>query len=197
MDPKEQRYLNRINSIVKRHPATNYNLKMVEEILELPRSKNNKEGCKQIMNWIKKQRPTNKYLQEFMLKVEELGDYRSMCKIIVDSLYKLFEPNLPYTSILTDEEYKSHLKLKKNHRKMSPIERRNIQEELNIKYCACIKKLYLKQLFKKNIMNKDISKEANPWALCSTSIYLKRGFKIPKKVSSTCRRKYKWYEEKP
>lgn len=197
MDPKEQRYLNRINSIIIRHPNVNHNLAIVEDLLELPRSKSQKEGCSQIMKWIKKQRPTNKYLQAFMNKVEEVGDYKSMCKIIIDALYKLVEPNLPYTSVLTDEEYQNQLKLKKNHRKMSPMERGTLKEELNIKYCACIKKLYLKQLFKKNILGKDISEEANPWALCSTSIYKKRGFTIPKKVSSSCRRKYKWYDEKP
>jgi hypothetical protein len=197
MDPKEQRYLNRINAIIIRNPNVNYNLSVVEDLLELPRSKTAKEGCKQIMEWIKKQRPNNKYLQVFMDKIEKIGDHKSLCKIIIDALYKLFEPNLSYTSVLTDEEYQNQLKLKKHHRKMSPLERKSLKEELNIKYCACIKKLYLRQLFKKNIVGKDISDEANPWALCGTSVFLNRGFKIPKKISMSCRRKYKWYDEKP
>ena len=91
---------------------------------------------------------------------------------------------------ITEELYRTLISQKQD-KSISEGDNIKLSEALNCKYCHCVKKLYLENKFNKFINNKE--QAYNPYAICMSSIYKRRDFTPPTKVSYSCRDKYDWY----
>ena len=80
---------------------------------------------------------------------------------------------------ITDKKYLSLLK--KSRKSLNTNEKKILNKALHQRYCSCLKKLE---------NNKKLDKNA-PFGICGTSIYLNRGFDIPKNASRTCKKSKK------
>ena len=77
---------------------------------------------------------------------------------------------------LSQSKYKFLIQKRQHHKKLSHGERKQLDRELLKKYCSCVKKLKYNESLPKNI----------EYPVCLNSIYKKRGFKSPKRVSRRC-----------
>ena len=109
-------------------------------------------------------------------------------------MYSLFYPTkFPKKSPIKISE-KEYLRLiqEQQQNKISKKNKKNLKEAMSVKYCHCLKKIYLKNQFDKYINNSTKS-NISAYPLCMTSVYKSRNIKPPFKVSHLCREKYKWY----
>jgi len=98
------------------------------------------------------------------------------------------------------------LKRQKNPTSLTKKENYDLDFTLNRKYCNCIEHIKYKtysirknkrtmknrkKTKNKSKKNKSTSKSKNnPYALCTSSIYIKRGFRIPKTARKKCLKLY-------
>ena len=193
MDKKFENFQKNVNIVVKkRNKSKLYNISNVSKMLGLPHNESYNHQCDQIINFLKSKKNSNKTIK---ILLDNIGDNRdSMCNILVNSLYELFNPeSLPKRAPIkiTKDEYINLLEKKKQNR-ISYKENELLDEALNCKYCFCVKKLYLKNLFKQFI--KDEEPKYNAYAVCMNSVYRNRDITPPFKVSHSCREKYEWYK---
>lgn len=79
--------------------------------------------------------------------------------------------------LLSKKEYESLLLKKKKKQKLTKKQKKQLDHNLFIKYCQCIKSL-------KN--NKNL-KEGLEYPICMSSIYTKRNIKPPKNIKKKCK----------
>lgn len=189
---KEQtNYLKRLNFNIKRSTDKTYNSQAVAKALGIKSNLPYKRQCTLILDFLKKRKRDNPIITELLNK--SIGP-QQICNVLVDVLYNLLQPDkFPFKApiIITQTKYNELIE-KYQKKKLRPRERQILNESLNIKYCFCIKKLYLKFLFNENILNK--KNKYNEYGICMNSIYKSRKIKPPKKVSRKCVKKYNWYK---
>ena len=83
---------------------------------------------------------------------------------------------------LSEKKYKELIK-KKQKKSISKKNNNILEEELNKKYCKCIK-TFKKKYSKKSKFNK------GKYGICMNSIYKNRGFTAPYNVSNFCKYYY-------
>ena len=78
--------------------------------------------------------------------------------------------------MISQTKYKELIKKRQHHKKLTPNQRKQLDHALFINYCSCVKSLkYDKKV-----------KDYLEYPVCMSSIYKKRGFKIPKGVTKRC-----------
>jgi len=78
--------------------------------------------------------------------------------------------------MISKKEYRELIKKRQHHKKLTPNQRKKLDEALFINYCSCVKSLkYDKKV-----------KDYLEYPVCMSSIYKKRGFEIPKGVTAKC-----------
>jgi hypothetical protein len=82
--------------------------------------------------------------------------------------------------LLSKKEYESLLLKKKKKQKLTKKQKKQLDHNLFIKYCQCIKSLKNNTNFKKGL----------EYPICMSSIYTKRNIKPPKNIKKKCK-KYK------
>jgi len=78
-----------------------------------------------------------------------------------------------------NKTYRKLIRLKQR-KKLSKKKSKKLDKLLNQKYCKCVKKLKY---------GKNGLKKGSEYPICMSSIYNKRGFKPPKNVIRTCKKK--------
>ena len=82
--------------------------------------------------------------------------------------------------MISKTKYKELIAKRQHHKKLTPSQRKKLDHALFINYCSCVKSLkYDKKV-----------KDYLEYPVCMSSIYKKRGFKVPKGVTARCS-KYK------
>jgi len=79
---------------------------------------------------------------------------------------------------ISEKKYRSLLSQRRSKKKMSLKDKKILDDALYTKYCMCLRKLESKGKSKKKV---------NPFAICMSSIYLKRGYKPPPNASRNCK----------
>ena len=78
--------------------------------------------------------------------------------------------------MISKKEYRELIKKRQHHKKLTPNQRKKLDEALFINYCSCVKSLkYDKKV-----------KDYLEYPVCMSSIYKKRGFEVPKGVTEKC-----------
>ena len=78
--------------------------------------------------------------------------------------------------MISKKEYRELIKKRQHHKKLTPNQRKKLDEALFINYCSCVKSLkYDKKV-----------KDYLEYPVCMSSIYKKRGFEVPKGVTAKC-----------
>ena len=186
------KYLKFLDYTIKISNNKEYNTQAVAKILDLPSNRPYNVQCRIIVSFLKKRAETNVVIRELLQKKKT---NKNICEFLVQTLFSLFNPkNFPKKApiLISETKYKNLIKKSKNNT-INREEKKDLDEALNIKYCHCIKKLYLKNIFLENILDKKA--KYNPYAICMSSIYKNRNITPPKKASYTCREKYKWYKK--
>jgi len=189
---EKQQYINTIKFIVKRNTDKTYNIQAVAKMLGLPSDLGYTEECRLIVSYLRDKSTDNQIIRELL---DVVGDVENICDVLVNTLYELFRPKiLPNKApIRISEKIYRSLIDKKKAESITDEENETLAEALNCKYCYCVKRIYLENKFKKFINDKEPL--YNPYAVCINSIYKRRGFATPKKVSNSCRDKYDWYSK--
>ena len=115
MDKKFENFQKTVNIVVeKRNKSKLYNISAVSKMLGLPHKESYEQQCDQIMNFLESKKTTNKAIK---ILLDNMGDNRdSICNILVNSLYELFNPeSLPQKApiSISKDEYIELLKKKK------------------------------------------------------------------------------------
>lgn len=188
---EEKRYIDRLNFNIKRSSDKTYNAQAVAQALGLKSDLPYTKQCMKIMSFLKKRKDSNPVIKELLDKKLKRGQ---VCNILVDVLYNLLQPKkfpLKAPITISQDKYRELIE-KYQKRKLTRTERSLLNESLNIKYCFCIKKLYLKFLFNEHFLGK--KHKYNEYGVCMNSIYKLRKIKAPKKISRKCVKKYHWYK---
>ncbi|GAG96994.1 unnamed protein product, partial [marine sediment metagenome] len=93
---------------------------------------------------------------------------------------------------ISNELYQELLYKKKNNNFIDNDNKNLLNNSLYIKLCHCIKKIFLKNKFLKNIFN--IKRKYNEYPICINSIYKKRNFKPPTDSKTKCYNNFNWYK---
>ena len=188
---KRDQYISRLNFNIKRSIDKTYNAQAVAKALGIKSDLPYTQQCTLILDFLKKHKKNNPVITELLNKSLKPSQ---ICNVLVNVLYNLLQPEkFPFKAPITisQTKYKDLIK-KYQKRNIKPRERQILNESLNVKYCFCIKKLYLKFLFNEHIKGK--KNKYNEYAVCMNSIYKSRKIKAPKKVSRKCVKKYDWYK---
>ena len=189
---ENKKYIKFLDYTIKISRDKEYNVQAVAKMLGLPSNRPYNVQCRIIISFLKKKSKTNKVIKKLL---DSAKSEKKLCNYLVEILYLLFNPkNFPNKApiLITENKYKNLLKKEKNNT-ITNREKLLLDEALNVKYCHCIKKLYLKNIFLENILEK--RPKYNPYAICMSSIYKNRNIDPPHKASYTCRDKYKWYQK--
>lgn len=185
-----KKYSSRLNFNLKRSIDKTYNAQAVAKALGIKSDLPYVRQCSLIMDFLKKHKKNNPIIKELLNKSLKQNQ---ICNILVDVLYNLLQPKkFPFKAPITisQDKYKELIE-KYQKRTLKSRDRQILNEALNIKYCFCIKKLYLKFLFNNHFLGK--KNKVSEYAICMSSIYKKRKIKPPKKISRKCVTKYDWY----
>tara|TARA_B100000212_G_scaffold296967_1_gene240535 strand:- start:550 stop:840 length:291 start_codon:yes stop_codon:yes gene_type:complete len=79
---------------------------------------------------------------------------------------------------MSKKKYTKLVRQKKNKKKMSLKNKKQLDHALFIQYCKCLKKF------------KFSNNESLGYPVCMNSIYKNRGFKAPKNISRLCNEKF-------
>ena len=189
----DQHYIKYLQSIIENVNVSHskkYNIQAVAMLLNIPIVSDYNEQCSLIINYLKKN--NNSFIKNLL---KNTVYNKQICNILVNSLYTIFYPDYLNRKAPIKISEKKYLDLIKQY-KDKTITKKNskiLSEAMNVKYCHCLKKIYLKNQFTKYIINSDKS-SISGYPLCMSSIYNKRNIKPPFKVSHSCREKYKWYK---
>ena len=198
MDEKRlQNYIYRINLMVKKSNNKEYNAQAVAKMLEIPHNLPYNAQCAAIIGYLKSNKTDNDAIKEILqLKKKLKMNDKDTCELLVKILYSLFNPrDLPNKAPIKISEKRYRALIKKSgdeeESKLSKKEMDELDNALQTKYCYCVKKLYLRNLFNKYIKSEDT--KYNPYGTCMYSIYKKRNIEPPSKVSKTCKDKFTWF----
>lgn len=88
-------------------------------------------------------------------------------------------------------KYKSLIEKRKDD-PASLTDRENYELDfaLNRKYCNCVEKVKYKSRKSKSRRSSRSNKGNNPYAICTSSVFIKRGFRIPKTARKKCGKLY-------
>jgi len=78
--------------------------------------------------------------------------------------------------IVSKKKYQELIKKRQHYKKLSLKERKQLDEDLFVNYCSCVKSLKYDSKVKDYL----------EYPVCMSSIYKKRGFKPPKGVTQKC-----------
>jgi len=81
------------------------------------------------------------------------------------------------TKKLTPETYKDMISRKQAKKRMTKKQKKQLDDELFVNYCKCVKKLKYEKKGPKG----------REYPYCAASIYKNRGFAMPKGVTKKCR----------
>jgi len=88
------------------------------------------------------------------------------------------------------KKYKSLIeKRQDNPGSLTDRENYELDFALNRKYCNCVEKVKYKRKSKSRRGSRR-NKRNNPYAICTSSVYIKRGFRIPKTARKKCGKLY-------
>ena len=90
-----------------------------------------------------------------------------------------------------ESKYKELVK-KRKEGAISHKEHIILEKALHVKFCHCIKKLYLQNIINQEFFDKE--PKYNPYAICTSSLYKKRYFDVPPSAARKCRKSYSWYK---
>ena len=195
-----EKFIKDMNILVRKSNNKLYNSQAVAKMLKLEEKSSYNEQCKNIVDYLQSKRKTNSVIDSLLNNFEDSSLSKEtinedICNTLVRVLYQLFKPeSFPDKAPIniTNKRYYSLIKKYKSNT-ITKAEKKILHNALNIKYCHCIKSLYLLENF--NIfINEDKSSDYNRYAICMSSIYKNRNIKPPFKVSYSCREKYKWYK---
>ena len=80
----------------------------------------------------------------------------------------------PFKMNISEKTYNKLLDMKKNKKKLSKSQQRNLDKALHIKYCKCVKTLKYGQ------------KNTAAYGICTNSVYKNRGFEMPPRATKNC-----------
>ena len=188
---KREQYIKRLNFNIKRNTDKTYNAQAVAKALGIKSDLSYTKQCIKIMNFLEGKKNSNPVVKELLSK--KLKNHE-ICNILVDVLYNLLQPEkFPFKAPITISPKKYNDLIKKyKKRKLTSKSRQTLNEALNIKYCFCLKKLYLKFLFNEHI--KGEKNKYTEYGICMNSIYKSRKIAPPQKVARKCKIKYNWYK---
>jgi len=182
-----------IDISVKKSRNKNYNIKEVAKILGLSPTGTHRSICNRIYNHLLNFKE-NEAVEYFLSKFDKNSN--DFCTALTDSLYELFKrPSLGGIKSpikLSEKKYKN-LIIKRKKSKISKSDKIKLDKALHIKFCHCIKKLYIKNTIQQAFFNTE--PKYNPYAICTSSIYKNRDFDVPPSAARKCRKKYKWYNK--
>ena len=81
------------------------------------------------------------------------------------------------TKKLTPARYKELIHKRVSKKKLTKRQKKQLDHELMVNYCKCLKKLHADTRIDKG----------SEYPLCASSVYIKRGFDVPKGVTKQCR----------
>ena len=181
-----------IDISVKKSKDKNYNIKEVAKILGLSPKGTHRSICNDIYEHLLNFKE-NEAVKYFLSKFDRNSD--NFCNILTDALYELFKRpssgGIKSPININEKEYKELIK-KRKQSKISKSDKIKLDKALHIKFCYCIKKLYIKNTMRQAFFNTE--PKYNPYAICTSSIYKKREFNVPPSAARKCRKKYKWYK---
>ena len=166
-----------------------YNIQAVAKMLGLEDKLPYKKQCRTIISFLRSNKNKNKFIKKIL---DETTD-ENLCCTLVNVLYSIFNPDhllLKAPMPISDDEYKDLIR-RNNKRKLRGKPGKLLEKCLFIKYCHCIKKIYYKNLFKRQILGKNPISE---YAICMSSVYKNRKIKPPHKASYKCRDTFSWYK---
>lgn len=176
-------------TIIKKNYSKQYNIQAVSEMLGI---KNNNLPynlqCLEIIKFLESKKKNNPTIEYLLVNLKD----KDLCDMLVNVLYNLFHPDSIEDSDVKINKNKYYRLIKKyQNDNINDEENKILQEYLNIKYCKCLKKIFMKNLLNEVIFQND--KQINQYAICMSSIYNKRNIKPKNRVSHSCSDKYKWY----
>lgn len=169
----------------------NYNIKQVANILNIPYT-DNRNTCQDIYDYLLKESKNSNSLEYFLEKFNPSD--KDFCNTLINTLYELFHPSdmkLHSPIKISKKQYKSLVDKRKAGKRMSKEENKLLDEALYIKFCHCIKKLYIKNVIDYQFFNKEL--KYNPYAICTSSIYKNRDFDVPPSAAINCSKTFDWY----
>ena len=178
----------KINTLQKKKYKKEKKIKKLLKFFNLTEKKTKKENYKQLYSFLKEQSKTNRELKYFMNSIKrETPHYY---KLMVNIMHDLVIPETIFKKYIRDDIYTSLIGKKKKN-SLTDDEKAILNDQLHIKFCKCIKKLYLQNLYHKMFFQKE--PVYNQYAVCTNSIYKNRNFDVPSRAAIECR-KYNWYK---
>ena len=90
---------------------------------------------------------------------------------------RVSKKSLKNAKILPKKEYNILIKKRKSKKKLTKRENKRLDHTLFIKYCKCVKHLkYSKE-----------KKDYLEYPICTSAVYINRGFKSPKGIRNRCK----------
>jgi len=89
--------------------------------------------------------------------------------------------SLRKSKLLSKKNYEDFIKKRQKKKKLTKKQNKDLDHTLFIKYCKCIKNLKYSKKMKPNL----------EYPICTSSVYTKRGFRLPKDIKKKCK-KYKY-----
>lgn len=183
---------------VKRSTNKKYNIRQVARVLNIKivNSPSTNQLCTDIYEKLRKNSLNKPSLQYFLSKFYN-GETKKInfCQLLIDSLYELFYPSdmeKDSPILITENKYKELIEKKKND-DLTEQDSSTLDEAMHIKLCHCIKKIYIKNIIDTEFFEK--IRTLNPYAICTSSIYKKRGFNVPPCAARNCGKSYNWYRD--
>ena len=144
-----------------------YNIEALSEILGIKSSNDTITLCRHIKSTFNNLTRKNTELGKILEQLPK--NNVSFCAVIVDALYELVSKNQKGT--------------------INPIEKKLLDNILNIKLCNCIKGLIVEDIVAEKSNKKSIrrSPKYNPYAVCISSVYKKRNIAVPYQATKKCK----------
>lgn len=186
-----QKFTTIVDTLLKKKYRRNYSIKKILEFFNIPEKQTKKANQEQLFTFLYKQKkhsPELKYLMKFIKKKTPY-----YIQLLVNVLHELIYPPILQLEkkLMKDEIYKNLIEKKKQNN-LTDDESKILDVQLHLKFCKCIKKLYLRNLYYRMFFNKESS--YNPYAVCTSSLYKNRDFDVPPGAAMKCKQ-YKWYRE--
>jgi len=90
---------------------------------------------------------------------------------------KSSKPKKQLTKKLSPKRYKELIHKRKTKKRLTKRQKKQLDHELFVNYCKCIKSLKYDKAVKKGL----------EYPICTTSIYTNRGFTFPKGTTKRCK----------
>lgn len=183
-----KRFKKNIDTLQKKKYKKERNIKNLLKFFNLDEKKTKKENYKQLYSFFKKHSKTSRELKYFMKLIKhETPHYY---KLMVNIMHDLVIPESIFKKYIRNDIYASLIEKKKKNL-LTDEEKVILDDQLHIKFCKCIKKLYLQNLYNKMFFQKE--PVYNQYAVCTNSIYKNRDFDVPPRAALECR-KHNWYK---